>query len=31
MLAFETPGTFEYYCSVHLDVGMKGTITVLAR
>ena len=30
-LTFDTPGVYEYYCSVHLDLGMKGTITVLAR
>jgi plastocyanin len=29
-LTFTTPGTFEYYCAVHLDRGMKGTITVVA-
>jgi len=31
MLTFETPGTFEYYCSVHLDLGMVGTVTVVSR
>lgn len=30
-LGFETPGTFEYVCLVHPDLGMKGTVTVLAR
>jgi len=30
-LVFETPGTFEYYCAVHLERGMKGTITVVPR
>ncbi len=30
-LTFETPGTFEYICGVHADLGMKGTITVVAR
>lgn len=30
-LTFETPGTFDYYCSVHRDLGMVGSITVLPR
>jgi len=30
-LTFETPGTFEYLCLIHQELGMKGTITVLAR
>jgi len=30
-LAFETPGVFEYYCAVHREAGMVGTITVLPR
>jgi plastocyanin len=30
-LTFETPGVFEYYCNVHRDLGMVGTITVLPR
>lgn len=30
-LAFDKPGTFEYYCGVHRDQGMKGSIIVLAR
>ena len=29
-LTFETPGTFEYYCAVHRDRGMTGSITVVA-
>jgi len=29
-LTFVTPGVFEYYCSVHADLGMKGTVTVVA-
>jgi plastocyanin len=28
-LTFETPGTFEYLCLIHQELGMKGTITVL--
>jgi len=30
-LTFDTPGTFEYICGVHQELGMKGTITVLPR
>jgi plastocyanin len=30
-LTFETPGTFEYYCAVHRDRGMTGSITVVPR
>jgi plastocyanin len=30
-LTFEVPGTFEYYCSVHQELGMKGTVTVVPR
>jgi plastocyanin len=30
-LTFDTPGVFEYYCSVHRDLGMVGTVTVLPR
>lgn len=30
-LAFDKPGTYEYLCLVHKDLGMKGTITVVAR
>jgi plastocyanin len=30
-LTFETPGTFEYICLVHQELGMKGMITVLPR
>jgi plastocyanin len=30
-LTFETPGTFEYICGVHQELGMKGRITVLPR
>lgn len=29
-LTFETPGVYEYYCGVHRDLGMKGSITVVA-
>jgi plastocyanin len=28
-LTFETPGTYEYVCLIHQELGMKGTITVL--
>ena len=27
---FDTVGTFDYYCDVHRDEGMAGTVTVLA-
>jgi plastocyanin len=30
-LGFDKPGTYEYLCLVHGDLGMKGTITVVAR
>lgn len=30
-LAFDLPGTFEYFCGVHRELGMTGTITVLPR
>ena len=30
-LTFERPGTFEYVCLFHGDLGMKGTITVQPR
>ena len=30
-LTFDTPGVFEYYCNVHRDLGMVGTVTVLPR
>ena len=30
-LTFVTPGTFEYVCGVHEELGMKGTITVVPR
>jgi len=30
-LTFDTPGTFEYLCLIHQELGMKGTITVLPQ
>lgn len=30
-LTFERPGTFEYFCGVHREEGMKGSITVVPR
>ena len=30
-LTFDVPGTFEYFCGIHRELGMKGTITVLPR
>lgn len=30
-LTFSTPGTFEYFCALHEQIGMKGTVTVLPR
>jgi plastocyanin len=30
-LIFDKPGTYQYLCIVHSDLGMKGTITVVAR
>lgn len=30
-LTFEEPGTYEYYCAVHRELGMEGTVTVLPR
>lgn len=30
-LTFDTPGTYEYFCFVHREVGMKGTIVVQAK
>lgn len=29
-LTFDTPGTFEYFCAIHRDLGMVGSITVVA-
>lgn len=31
MLTFDEPGTYEYYCALHREMGMEGTITVVAR
>jgi plastocyanin len=30
-LVFDKPGTYDYRCLIHGDLGMKGTITVQAR
>lgn len=30
-LTFDKPGTFEYFCGIHGELGMEGTITVLSR
>jgi plastocyanin len=30
-LTFDRPGTYEYICAIHDEIGMKGTITVLPR
>jgi plastocyanin len=30
-LTFDKPGTYEYYCAVHVQLGMKGTIIVLPK
>jgi plastocyanin len=30
-LTFEQPGTFEYFCAIHRDRGMVGTVTVMPR
>jgi plastocyanin len=27
-LTFDKPGTYPYFCAVHADLGMKGTIVV---
>jgi plastocyanin len=31
VLTFDRPGTYEYFCLIHQDRGMKGTITVVPR
>jgi len=31
MLTFDTPGTYNYTCGLHDDMGMVGQIKVLAR
>lgn len=30
-LTFDEPGTYEYDCAVHREMGMKGSVTVLPR
>lgn len=30
-LTFDKPGTYDYFCGVHVDLGMKGTIIVQAK
>ncbi|MEA2638995.1 MAG: hypothetical protein QOF51_389 [Chloroflexota bacterium] len=30
-LIFDTPGVYDYVCAIHVERGMKGTITVLPR
>ena len=30
-LTFNTPGTYQYVCLLHEDLGMKGTINVQPR
>ncbi len=30
-LTFDKPGTYEYVCLVHVDLGMKGTVTVVSK
>jgi plastocyanin len=30
-LTFDSPGVYEYICALHHPMGMKGTITVVAR
>src|SRR5579875_2080638 len=29
-MTFTAPGTYAYYCALHDDLGMRGTITVVA-
>lgn len=29
-LTFEEPGTYEYFCALHRELGMEGTITVVS-
>jgi len=30
-LTFDEPGTFDYFCAIHSELGMEGTITVVSR
>lgn len=30
-MTFTKPGSFDYACAIHREVGMEGTITVVAR
>ena len=29
IVTFDTPGTYPYYCEIHVDFGMSGVITVI--
>ena len=30
-LAFDKPGVFNYFCAIHTELGMEGTITMVSR